>query len=205
VADSGVVRGSEFAAVVLAGGAATRMGGAAKPARAVGGTPLVTRVLGAVADARPRIVVGPSGLDVLLPSDVRRTIEEPPGGGPVAALAAGLRLVPADVPVVAVLAADLPFLSAAVISVLRARLTAGIDAAVLLDDLDRPQWLCSAWRHDSLAARLPADPAGRAMRALTEGAVVARVSLAGPAPAWFDCDTDEDIRRAEELASGDTR
>jgi hypothetical protein len=43
------------------------------------------------------------------------------------------------------------------------------------------------------------------MRALVEAAVVARVSLAGRAPAWFDCDTDEDIRRAEELADDDAR
>jgi molybdopterin-guanine dinucleotide biosynthesis protein A len=191
--------------VVLAGGAATRMGGAAKPARIIGGTALVARVLNAVADAEPRIVVGPPTLADLLPADVARTIEDPPGGGPVAALAAGLRLVPAYVPVVAVLAADLPFLDPSVIAALRARLTSGVEAAVLVDDQDRPQWLCSAWRRDALAARLPADPSGRAMRTLTEAAVVARVSPVGGAPAWFDCDTDEDIRRAEELADGDAR
>jgi molybdopterin-guanine dinucleotide biosynthesis protein A len=191
--------------VVLAGGAATRMGGAAKPTRIIGGSPLVARVLDAVADAEPRVVVGPASLAGLLPAGVSRTVEDPPGGGPVAALAAGLRLVPDDVPVVAVLAADLPFLDPPAIAALRAGLTSGVDAAVLVDDQGRPQWLCAAWRRDALTARLPADPAGRPMRALTDAAVVAQISVAGRAPAWFDCDTDEDIRRAEELADGDAR
>ena len=44
---------SEFAAVVLAGGAAPRMGGAAKPAVRVGGTPLLTRVLDAAVGRGP--------------------------------------------------------------------------------------------------------------------------------------------------------
>ena len=48
-----------FAAVVLAGGAARRLGGAPKPARTVAGVPLLTRVLDAVAAADVRVVVGP--------------------------------------------------------------------------------------------------------------------------------------------------
>lgn len=208
MAHSGIVRGhgiSGFAAVVLAGGAATRMGGAAKPAVPVGGSPLLSRVLTAVALAHPRVVVGPAALDPLLPPGVRRTVEEPPGGGPVAALAAGLRLVPADVEFVAVLAADLPFLTPAVLATLTAQVDG--EAAVLLDDRQRPQWLCSVWRRAALAARIPSAPAGQAMRALTEGAAISLVSLTEPnqAPAWFDCDTDGDIRRAEEWARGDAR
>ena len=79
-----------FAAVVLAGGAASRMGGADKPALPVGGRPMRDRVLAAVAAAAPRVLVGPS---VLAPPDVRVTREEPPGGGPVAAVSAGLALL----------------------------------------------------------------------------------------------------------------
>src|SRR5690606_2093103 len=111
----------EYAAVLLAGGAARRMGGRDKPGVVVGGRPMRERVLSAVATATRRIVVGPL---VPLPAGVLRTREEPPGGGPVAALAAGLALIDPATPVVAVLAADLPLLTAEHIDELRQRLAA---------------------------------------------------------------------------------
>ncbi len=198
---------SEFAAVVLAGGAAKRMGGAAKPALAVGGIPLLNRVLDAAADARPRIVVGPLELTPLLPSGVSLTIEDPPGAGPVAGLAAGVHLLTDSVHEIAVLASDLPFVTTDVLSGLRARLSGPAEVAVLLDDTGRPQWLCAVWRRDALVRRLSdlGDPAGRAMRDLVDRAVVERVAVAEPAgpPPWFDCDTDDDVRQAEEMADGD--
>ena len=95
-----------FAAVVLAGGAARRMNGADKPALTVAGQSMLTRVLAAVHDADPRIVVGRVPPD--LPVHVHSTSEEPPGGGPVAAASAGLALVPEGVTWTALLAADLP-------------------------------------------------------------------------------------------------
>src|SRR3954469_15553631 len=75
-----------FAAVVLAGGAARRMGGADKPALPVAGQSMLIRVLAAVHDADPRVVVGLVPPD--LPVQVHSTREDPPGGGPVAAAAA---------------------------------------------------------------------------------------------------------------------
>jgi molybdopterin-guanine dinucleotide biosynthesis protein A len=198
---------SEFAAVVLAGGAARRMGGAAKPALPVGGMPMLARVLKAAADTRPRIVVGPLELTPLLPSGVSLTIEEEPGTGPVAGLAAGVHLLADSVHDVAVLASDLPFVTADVLSGLRARLLGPTEVAVLVDDTGNPQWLCSVWRLAALTRRLTAlgDLAGRSMRDLVDGADVERVVMVaspGPPP-WFDCDTDEDLRRAEEWADGD--
>jgi molybdopterin-guanine dinucleotide biosynthesis protein A len=77
-----------YAAVILAGGAGRRLGGATKPLIPVGGRTMLDRVLAAVADATPRIVVGPAELAV--PPGVIRISEHPPGGGPVAALAAAL-------------------------------------------------------------------------------------------------------------------
>ena len=198
---------SEFAAVVLAGGAARRMGGAAKPARVVAGATLLARVLSAVADADPRIVVGPADLQPLLAPDIIRTCEEPPGGGPIAAIAAGIARL-AGTGMCALLAGDLPFLSTEVVGTLRNSLTSA-DAAVLVDDRGRPQWLAGVWRLASLRDRLAAlgDPAGRAMRDLVAGLDVVEVAVPTtthrPAPAWFDCDTEEDLQRAEELAHGD--
>jgi len=203
---------SDFAAVVLAGGAARRMGGAAKPLLTVGGVSLLSRVLAAVANARPRIVVGPGELVPLLPRGVSLTIEVPPGGGPVAAAAAGLALLggtrtPGSTNQVALLAADLPFLSRHNVDSLRRGLADGTDGAVLVDNAGHDQWLCGVWRLESLVAQLAqfGDPVGRSMKELAGGLRVAQVAAPDPSrpPAWFDCDTEDDLRRAEEWADGD--
>jgi molybdopterin-guanine dinucleotide biosynthesis protein A len=198
---------SEFAAVVLAGGAARRMGGAAKPAVRVGGTPLLNRVLEAAGHARPRIVVGPLELTPLLPSGVSLTVEDKPGGGPVAGLAAGVHLLTRSVQQVAVLASDLPFVNAEILDRLRFELSGSAEVAVLVDETGRPQWLCSVWRHEALARRLEqlGDPSGRSMQDLVDGALVQHLAVPAPSgpPPWFDCDTDDDVRRAEEWANDD--
>ena len=200
--------GPAFAAVVLAGGPGRRMGHPAKATLTVGGTPMLTRVLAAVADASPRIVVGPPvGLD--LPPDVRTTVEDPPGGGPVAAAAAGLGLLGdlAGDARVAVVAADLPFLTPD--DVLAMRIIsgrAGFDGAVMVDDDGQRQWLCGVWRLGALRSRLAAvgDPAGVAMKTFLKGLRAVRTTSPGLAPpAWFDCDTESDLRRAEEWLHGD--
>lgn len=99
--------GREYAhdAVVLAGGGARRLGGADKPALTVGGRSLLDRVLSACAGAATTVVVGPRRPTHRPVVWVR---EEPQGGGPLAALDAGLRRTTAEV--VLVLSADLPFL-----------------------------------------------------------------------------------------------
>ena len=78
-----------YDAVVLAGGAARRLGGADKPGVRVGGRALLDRVLAACAGAAHhrggRPTPGPP------PGPWRWAREDPPGGGPLAALDAGLR------------------------------------------------------------------------------------------------------------------
>src|SRR3954454_3569024 len=56
-----------FAAVGLAGGAGRRMGGADKPLRPVAGQSMLSRVLAAVGDAEPRVIVGPVPPDLPVP------------------------------------------------------------------------------------------------------------------------------------------
>lgn len=196
---------SGFAAVVLAGGAARRMGGTDKPALAVAGRPMLHRVLAAVAEASPRVVVGTAGL--ALPEGVRLTREDPPGGGPVAATAAGLALLDRGTATVALLAADLPLLTVPAVTALREALAeSGADGACYLDESGRRQTLCGVWQLRPLRAavtRIAADQAGRlagaSIRALLDGLRVSDVSWAGKGPPpWFDCDTDDDVRRAEE-------
>ncbi|MGC9666892.1 molybdenum cofactor guanylyltransferase [Planosporangium sp. 12N6] len=231
-----------YAAIVLAGGGGRRLGGRDKPALPVGGRSMLLRVLDAVGDASPRIVVGPDRPE--LDTDVVQVREHPPGGGPVAGLAAGLAALDAssdEVGLVAVLAADLPFLTAADIRALRRAAATiarrdggpgdrtvesgdrtvesgdrtvetgdreggpgGRDGAVLVDADGHPQWLCGVWRLAALRRRLAelGPPAGQSMRALAAGLRpdgVGRREIGGPPP-WYDCDTDDDYRRAEEWA-----
>lgn len=216
---------SPLVAVVPAGGAGRRMGGAGKPTLPVGGTAMLARVLGAVEGAAARVVVGPPDLARALPPGVILTQEQPPGGGPVAALAAGLAAIPApghditghdgtghDVTdaghtVVAFIAGDLPFLTAGTIRALRERLHHdGLDGAVLRDDTGREQWLCGVWRLAALGTRVAelGGGHGRGMRDLAATLRVAAVTLSAPGPPpWFDCDTPDDLRQAEEWVHGD--
>lgn len=185
---------------MLAGGTARRLGGLDKPALAVAGRTLLDRVLDAVPTATDVVVVGPPRATGRA---VRWAREEPPGGGPVAALAAGLATVTA--PRVLLLAGDLPFLTPAAVSALLDGLVDGTDAVLAVDDAGRDQPLCAAWRTDGLRTALPAAPAGAALRALLRHARVVRLALpaapAGPPP-WWDCDTPGDLEQARSWTAG---
>ncbi|WP_239308837.1 molybdenum cofactor guanylyltransferase [Frankia sp. Cj3] len=196
-------------AVVLAGGSARRLGGADKPLATVGGRTLLDRVLAAVATAREVIVVGPVR-PVRLARPVAWTCERPPGGGPVAALAAGLELVSA--PLVAVLAADLPFLTAGTVAAL-VRAVGGADrettgagqrgaappwGALLIDPAGRRQYLTGVWRTSVLRARLPTAPAGVALRSVLAGPRV--VAVPADERTTLDCDEPADLERARRWA-----
>ncbi|MFI9008329.1 molybdenum cofactor guanylyltransferase [Actinosynnema sp. NPDC053489] len=148
-----------WSAVVLAGGRGSRLGGVDKASLVVGGRTLLDHVLAAVAGAARVVVVGPSKDDV---PGVTWAREDPPGGGPVAGLAAGLVHVGTDL--VVVLAVDQPGLTRSTVDRLRAAVA---DAgAVLVDDAGRAQWLIGAWRTSALREALPADPRGTSMRSV---------------------------------------
>ncbi|MDF2704537.1 MAG: molybdopterin-guanine dinucleotide biosynthesis protein [Nonomuraea muscovyensis] len=175
-----------YDAVILAGGEARRLGGVDKPGLTVGGRTLLQRVVAAVPDAGRVVVVGPARE---LPGVVF-TREDPPGGGPVPALRAGLREVTAAR--VALLAGDLPFLGPS-------HVTALLDAggrpggAVAVDGDGREQWLHGVWDTRVLRDELHRY-AGRSLRGLLAPLVAARVPL--PERAWFDCDTMDDLTHA---------
>ena len=187
-----------YTAVVLAGGRAARLGGQAKPQLEVGGRTMLATVLAAVSDATRRVVVGPAQP---VPDDVVLVREEPPGGGPVAALRAGLARVETDV--VAALAGDLPFLDAASIAELRARLRG--DGVLVVDDNGRDQLLLGVWRTERLRAAVGRPGGPTSMRRALAGLSVDRwrpvVPQGGPPP-WLDCDTPADLTRARHVAGG---
>lgn len=112
-----------YDAVVLAGGSARRLGGADKPGVRVGGRALLDRVLAACAGAGVTVVVAEPRPTA---RPVRWAREDPPGGGPLAALDAGLRHTTA--PYVVVLSADLPFLEEKTVRGLLDALTASPDS-----------------------------------------------------------------------------
>ncbi|WP_435823408.1 molybdenum cofactor guanylyltransferase [Kitasatospora aureofaciens] len=184
--------------IVPAGGAARRFDGADKPGLTVGETTLLDRVLAACAGARTTVVVGPARPTTR--AGVRWTREQPPGGGPVAAVTAGLDLVTADT--VLLLAADLPFLDRRTVERLASALEeAGpyTDAAVLVDAGGRDQPLTAAYRTAALRAALAAlggDPAGQPLRRLVGG--LNRLRVADTDNVAYDCDTWEDLEQARE-------
>ena len=185
-----------YAAVVLAGGRAARMGGQPKPQLEVGGRSMLGTVLDAVAGAAERVVVGPPQP---VPAGVRLVREQPPGGGPVPALAAGLAAVQADV--VVLLAGDLPFLTAALVEGLRARLVR--DGVLVVDPAGRDQLLLGAWRAPALRAASATVTGPAPLRAVLGRLSVDRWSPPaepGVPPPWTDCDTPAELARARAAA-----
>lgn len=193
----GLPGGSDTAydAVVLAGGAARRLGGADKPGVRVGGRALLDRVLAACAGAATTVVVAG-------PRPTARPVvwarEEPPGGGPLAALDAGLRHTTADQ--VVLLSADLPFLGRSTVEALLASLRRGTADGVLLTDSDgRDQPLVAAYRTPALRRGLAeltgrhGELTGLPLRRLTGALGLTRLS---DPVASFDCDTWDDIATA---------
>ena len=176
-----------YDALVLAGGRARRLNGTDKPALLVGGVSLLDRVLAACADARRTVVVGP---ERPTSRPVTWCREDPPGGGPVCALRAGLRHVTA--PRVALLAADLPFLTSEVVQLLVP------SAPAVLTDGAREQWLCSAW--ETARLRAAAEGAGPRLGALLAELRPEVVTWLGPGAPWTDCDTEQDLVEARRRA-----
>lgn len=189
-----------FDGVVLAGGQGRRLGGVDKPGLQVGGQSLLARVLDALAGAERLVVVGPPRAD--LPDSVTQVCEHPPGAGPLAALAAALPHLRGDV--LALVAADLPFLDRATVVTLRSALEERA-GAVLVDHDGAPQWLAGVWHRAALLEAVTAagDPTGQPLRrvlAPLAPALVVPPTDAGPPP-WWDCDEPADLDRARQHAA----
>ncbi|GAB3815376.1 molybdenum cofactor guanylyltransferase [Kribbella italica] len=146
--------------VVLAGGASRRFGGVDKATLVLEGVSLLDRVLTATDSAVSTMVVGPERVTCRV---VDWTQEDPPAGGPVAGVAAGLGFGTAAV--VVLVSCDLPWLT-------------GRDVALLVDGLGeydghglrdvggREQPLAAAYRREALTAAVEAvgDPRDRSVR-----------------------------------------
>ncbi|MEV4437735.1 NTP transferase domain-containing protein [Streptomyces sp. NPDC049577] len=189
---------AEYDVVVLAGGAARRLGGADKPGVRIGGRALLDRVLGACPDAARTVVVGPRRATA---RPVLWTREEPPGGGPLAALHAGLRHATAGT--VLVLSADLPFLRPDTVRELLTEAgAAGTEGTLLVDPAGRDQPLVAAYRTEPLRRELAllatehGTLTGLPLRLLLSDLTLTRLHRPTDSPDSFDCDTWDDIGAA---------
>lgn len=214
VQGAATLRNVTFDAIVLAGGGSTRFG-TDKAAVLVDGVTMLDRVLLVTASATATVVVGPPRPTV---RPVTWTLEDPPSGGPVAAIAAGLRH--GTSPLVAVLSCDLPHLTAADLDRLVTRLTepvgpddadadapepdlvtrddhapdlAAVDGYGLRDSSGHPQRLATVYRRDALIAAVErlGDPHGRAVRDLVADL---RMTWTDPNRAGDDADTWADLQ-----------
>ncbi len=124
-----------FNAVVLAGGTAARLDGVDKATLVLQGRTLLSRALDAVIDASEVVVVGDP---VPTERPVAFVREDPPHGGPVAAMLTGRDALLGEVRWLAVLACDMPYLTNATFGRLRAA-SRGRDGAALLGPDGRRQ------------------------------------------------------------------
>jgi molybdenum cofactor guanylyltransferase len=202
--------------VVPAGGTARRWGGRDKLLADVGGIAVLERLLHGLADpdvsalpaGTPVVVVGPVRALQDCPAGVRWCREDPPGGGPVAALAAGLAALGGvdAVDVVVVVAGDQPFAARAVPALLAALGGEGaqgtpgpVDLALAVDPDGRDQLLLAAYRSAALAGRLQGRVHGARMRDLPGGLRVCRVAV--PAAVCLDVDDDAQLGHARAAVS----
>ncbi len=192
-----------FAAVLLAGGRGSRLGGVDKPTVTVHGRTLLDLAVAAVAGASQLVVVGP-------PRVVGRSViiarENPPGGGPAAALSAGVAALAAAAPMppdalVVVCATDLPGLRVGTVE----RLLDAMDTvtpaafgpvgAVLQDSGGREQLLIGVWRAGELAAACGSRPDWSGVSLRTLLAPLVRLAVRAAGDEALDVDLPADLER----------
>ena len=147
--------------IVLAGGTGRRLDGASKPDVVARGLRLLDHVLAGLEQLRTQglplgrvCVVAPA--EVALPAGVLRALEDPPMGGPVAGIAAGLDVLGRRDPVAGlagILTCDAPLSWRALPALHRALAQAGpeLDGACARDG-EHTQYLLGLYRRQALAS-----------------------------------------------------
>jgi molybdopterin-guanine dinucleotide biosynthesis protein A len=174
--------------LILAGGRSSRLGHSDKQKLQIGGETLLQRSVDAVrqAGARHLVIVGDEGVD-----DVPAVREDPAFGGPVAAIAAGLRALPVDADVVLVIACDMPGIARALSALLDGF---AADGAIAVDR-GRRQHLAIVVRTAALTSAISQLPTvvDASMRALL--GTLDLVEVVVPEGSTDDIDTWDDAAR----------
>lgn len=186
--------------MILTGGKSTRFG-SDKSQALLGETSLLDRLLTTLPDELDVVAVGPRIEKSA--RDVHFIQEDPVGGGPVAAIDSGLRLVSTEFAVI--IATDMPFASQIVVDLVKrsSTLKEVVDALIPLDRQGVRQTLCALYRSDSLRRALTELGAveGKSMRALTALLEVEEIELPPSLESnLLDIDTKEDMFRATSIS-----
>lgn len=186
--------------VILAGGTARRLGGVSKAEVVARGARLLDHLLTGLAELgreglvlRRVCVVAPPGL--VLPDGVLRALEDPPLGGPVAGIAAGVERLArgGGAELTAVLACDAPQSWRALPRLVRG-LPSWAQGAVIRKG-EHVQYLVGLYRTPALAGAVAPD--GRARRDVPVRRVLGSLDLAHLAAKGqeaHDLDTWEEVR-----------
>lgn len=160
--------------MILTGGASSRFG-SDKSQAMLGESSLIETLLSTLPPEIETVIVGPEG--EYTSRVVKYTQENPLGGGPVAAIHAGLALIEAEF--VAVIATDMPFAGVVLKELAGHFPDAAEDATIPLDAQGIRQTLCAIYRAESLRSALMklGNIQGQSMRRLTELLAVRELQL----------------------------
>ena len=193
------VNSGELSVILLAGGSSRRMGSDKANIEFGSGT-LLTFQLEQIPSTFCVVVVGESiniKPTINWPT-ITCTRENPPGAGPVAALAAGLEHV--NTPAIALLAVDAPF---ALPRLLRCKLDPNSHALIPREHGGKIQYLAGLYRSESLRRALEqlGSPTDKSMRELTAHLPSIDYLELGPEDGqdFMDIDTPRDLVTAREF------
>lgn len=184
--------------MILTGGASTRFGSDKSHAK-IGQLSLIQTLLATLSPEIEIVIVGPQLDEIKRP--VNFTREDPIGGGPVAAIDAGLAMVRSEY--VAVIATDMPFASQ-VVDMLCESIPFNADALIPLDSQGVRQPLCALYRTQALAQALHKleNVQGQSVRRLMKNLTVEELALGSDLQRILvDVDTPSDLKHAIDLSN----
>lgn len=186
-----------MSAMILTGGSSSRFGSDKSHAK-LGSNTLIENLLITLPDEIEIVIVGPQSANTS--RQVKYTQEHPLGGGPVAAIEAGLNFVSSEF--VAIIATDMPFASQ-ILAVITENFPEIEDATIPLDSAGIRQPLCALYRTNALTRAIGqlGDTHGQSVRNLIQVLTVKELHLE---PALrrilLDVDTPSDLEQANSLS-----
>ena len=197
---------ADVAAIIVGGGGGERLGGVSKPDLTLGGVRLIDRVCGVLVEACGAGCVAVVPSTVRVPEGVMRTLEDPPSGGPLAGIDAGLRALGVDDDVlVVVVSVDAPGLAGSVPALLGSPLGSDSEGRIAVGGDPEPfdQYLMGVYRAGALRRILDEAVAalgsvrGVGVRRVLRALALERVSV--DADVCRDIDTPEDVAWWQDL------
>ena len=191
---------ADVAAIVVGGGGGERLGGVSKPDLTLGGVRVIDRVCGVLLEACGAGCVAVVPPTVRVPEGVLRTLEDPPSGGPLAGIDAGLRALGVDDDVlVVVVSVDAPGVAGLLPALLGSPLGSDSEGRIAVGGDPQPfdQYLMGVYRAGALrrvideAVAALGSVRGVGVRRVLRALALERVSV--DADVCRDIDTPEDV------------